>query len=224
MPTPLSTVLGSARRVTYVLTASNASFPIPSWAQGGKGIAIVTACGGGAGGGNRVAATVSGGIGSPAIIGYPVPIPSGVTTVNAQVAAGGAGAAASTDTNGAAGGETTLTVGSRTLRISAANGFLPDTVTSGGAFSGLQGTAVTSGDWTFISSGTAGTSNSVGGNQGAGGRSPFGVGGSGWTSTQTNTAGDPAKGYGAGGGIGYGTGKGGDGAPGVLILEFVEGL
>ena len=48
----LSTVLGGTssnapRRENYTLTSSNASLPIPAWAQGGKGVVYVTGGGGG---------------------------------------------------------------------------------------------------------------------------------------------------------------------------------
>lgn len=227
---PLSNALGGAassgpRRETHVLTDSDAALAVPSWAQGGNGLAYVTMCGGGQGGGNRVGGSVSGGGGSPTVFRYPLLIPSGVTTINCQVGAGGAGAAANSNIDGAAGGESSVTAGSASVRISRTNGLVSGTVTTGGDFSGQQGNALASADMaTLIYAGGTGTTTAVGGNLGAGGRSALGVGGSGWATAPTNTAGDPAKGYGAGGGIGYGTGKGGDGAPGLLIVEFAEAL
>jgi len=118
------TTIDGQRRATYVLTSSNASFPIPSWAQGGKGVVYITGCGGGGGGGgldsgnptNIGTPLASGGASAAWAINFPIMIPDGVTTVNVQIGAGGT--AGPNDANGdpannhgGDGGHTSITVG-----------------------------------------------------------------------------------------------------------------
>lgn len=147
MPTPLSGILGGAtstaqRRETYVLTSSNASFPIPSWAQGGKGIVYVTGCGGGGGGGGRdfggsgVGTGGAGGASGAWCLEYPITIPSGITTVAAVVGAGGAAGPDDDDDTpsnnlGGNGGTTSLTVGGFGLLLGGGSGGLSTNITTG---------------------------------------------------------------------------------------------
>lgn len=83
--------IGSRSR-TVVLTASNASLPIPEWAQGGKGVVYVTGCGGGASG--QIVTTASqrgtGGAAAGFAVRHPMPIPAGVTTCAAVIGSGAA--------------------------------------------------------------------------------------------------------------------------------------
>lgn len=111
MPTPMSNVLGTQRRVTYPIYTSNAAFPIPTWAQGGKGVMYVTGCAGGGSDGSAGAGGGKAGAGAFAVD-HPIPIPSGITTANIQI---GAGASAPLpDFNGNSGGTTSITLGSTT--------------------------------------------------------------------------------------------------------------
>lgn len=253
MPTPLSSALGSARRATYVLTSSNASFPIPAWAQGGKGIALVSGVGaGGAGGGRDTngsnGSPLTGGGGSGAwCVDYPMHIPSGVTTVAVQIGSGGIPGTNDADgitTNNAGGdgGATSLTVGLLELRLGGgrggrADGTLVNGVANGGSGGQLDDTLAVITDLTETRlrpgfSGTASNGSQVFGPfprvlpsrnaNSAGASSFFGRGG------QVNNAGAGATapvGYGGGG---HGANNSGNnasaGAPGILILTFMEGL
>lgn len=227
MTTPLSSIIGSARRATYVLTSSNASFPIPSWAQGGKGVMYVTGCGGGGSDGSAGSGGGKAGAGAFAID-HPIPIPSGITTANIQIGAGAA--AADPDFNGNSGGTTSITLGSTTpLSLGGGGG-------GGGGSGGVGGNLTvygaglnTQNTLTGSSSATVTDVNNAlnrysrlypfyktlafgmaGGGAGAGeppvavvdnhGITPFG---------------SPTAGYGAGGPTGR---------PGFLLVTFVEGL
>lgn len=94
-------------------------------------------------------------------------------------------------------------------------------ITSGGLFSGVAST---------LSAGAQGGDGaSQNGGFGAGGQSLFGAGGAGLAAGPTSTAnGANATGYGAGGAgalwVSGGAATSGAGSPGLLILEFVEGV
>lgn len=249
---PLSNALSSGqRRAVYVLTSSNATLPIPSWAQGGKGIVRITGCGAGASGSVRATPSERGGGGGAGAfaIDHPMPIPAGVTTLNCQVGVGGAAVSSNTFTDGNSGGSTSVTAGSTSLVLEGGLGGqftgagplrpaypLPNgmsmTGITGSVALGPLGASLAAGVFSGASSLGAGA---LGGNGqqsaqgfGAGAWSPFGAGGAGVTAVLSNQAGGNATGYGAGGaGANWASGgnvSSGAGAPGLLILEFVEGL
>lgn len=237
---------GVPRRQVVTLTASNAAVPVPSWAQGGRGMVRVSGCGGG--GSGAVGGSTTFGCGGQAgawAVDHPMLIPAGVATLAAVIGAGAAQVSATAATNGNQGGDTTLTVGANVLKL-------------GGGAGGLSNGsgAVSAQGWPSMNHGSinpsgTNTGNNVGYGLGsgaatlgvgcppvpsgltpfnAGGQSPFG--GSPGAAAQTpgaRTDGADATGYGAGGQGGCLNGgavatKGGAGAPGLLILEFVEGL
>jgi len=224
MTTPLSSIIGSARRATYVLTSSNASFPIPTWAQGGKGIMYVTGCGGG--GSNASAAAGSGpGAAAAFAVDHPIPIPSGVTTANIQIGAGGA--AAATDGNGNAGGATSITLGAL-VPLSLAGGDGGSSVGGTGGVPSVYGSPIQTQN-SRINSATAtvtdvNTALDLYSRQMAFFQTlAYGMSGGGNSSPPTAQSGQPGvtpfgsetAGYGAGGSTGR---------PGFLIVTFVEGL
>lgn len=255
----LSSTLGQPRRRTVVLTTSNASLPIPSWVQGGKGIVYVTGCGGGASG--RITITSGergpgGGAGGFAVR-HPMSIPAGVTTCAAVIGSGGAAVSAANNAFGVHGGETSLTIGSQVLRLEGGvgNGAGVTAGSRGWAYMGAQppaGATLTAGSGPFgiiaTSSGNSlgqigampstlgfgafgGAGSTANGGRGAGGYSLFGAGGAALgaaPSLGANVPGAAATGYGAGGaGARYESGgavSSGAGSPGLLILEFVEGV
>lgn len=223
----LSSIKRVPRRATYVLTASNASFPIPSWAQGGKGIVYVTGCGGG--GSGQVHATQNG-IGGGAAgfaVRHPIHIASGVTTCAAVIGAGAAGVSAAATAQGGQGGETTLTVGALVLRLEGGSGpggtipagsrrlaymgpQYPSTFTPGSDTSTPLGNMTTSAaqvqgglasaPTTLGSGAQGGSGTTASGAFGGGGTSLFGGGGAGFAAANSaNTNGNNATGYGAGG-------------------------
>lgn len=238
---PLSNALSSGqRRAVYVLTSSNASFPIPAWAQGGKGVVYVTGCGGGAGGNVRVASAQRGGGGGGGARAnrLPIPIPSGVTTIAAVIGAAGNGGSGAASTDGTAGGDTSVTVGSTVFTLAGGE-------VGSGAGGGSGGVVNPQANVTAVvlqvgDSGANGlsllTSRGIAGGHGgtaqhgfgAGASSEFGAGGAGVSAGPTaNTDGGNASGYGAGGAgalwLSGGAATAGNGSPGLLILEFVEG-
>ncbi|MFN7830042.1 MAG: hypothetical protein ACK5NX_02460 [Armatimonadota bacterium] len=200
----LSQILGSARRATYLLTSTNTSLAIPSWAQNGKSIVLVTACGGGAGGASGGTA----GGGAACAVEFPLAIPSGAATMSVTI-----GAAGVTGASVGAGGDTTIAIGG-TNAVQLAGG-----TTTGGR---PRLWSVPASAWRDVNYGT-GTSTLQniapivaallvpGGatlSAGVGGSSLFGANGA------ASTA---AVGFGAAGG------SGANGAPGFALLTFVEG-
>lgn len=252
MPTSLSAVIGGSRRVTYSITSSDPSFAIPSWAQGGKGLVVVTGCGGGASGAvnNTAGARGNGGRSAAFAMRHPILIPASVSTLAIAIGAGGASVSAAAVAAANAGGNTTLTIGSRllTLEGGGAEGnyfyypraYMGSTTTprprglpqystgnpsnvnapSGGMHSG----ASTLGFGSAISRGDIAEDG-----YGEGGFSLFGEpGGGATTALDVTVNGDSATGYGAGGAgalwISGANAVSGAGSPGVLFLEFVEGF
>jgi hypothetical protein len=213
---------------------------------------LVSGCGGGASGaidtvsGRRGR---GGGAGGHALK-HPVPIASGVASVSVEIGTGGPAVSGSAITPGAAGGHTVLTVGAVVLTLRGATP-LRGGVAHMGAASGLMlddngdcsivgevlaGSGVTgrlSGSNNLPTLGRGGM-NPTGGSAlhdgfGGGNPSPFGAGGAGIsTAPSGNTFGAAATGYGSGGaGAHWASGdtvSSGAGAPGILILEFVEGF
>lgn len=257
---PLSNALSSGqRRAVYVLTSSNASFPIPAWAQGGKGVVYVTGCGGGGSGAISTASGQRGTGGGAAgfAVRHPMPIPAGVTTCAAVIGSGATAVSATAAASGGYGGETSLTIGSLVLRLEGGAGSGAGVVAGsrGWSYLGAQppaGATLTAGIGPFgiVSTSSGNSTGQIGampstlglgapggvgltanGGYGAGGYSLFGAGGAAIDaapSAGANTPGGDATGYGAGGaGARYDSGgavSSGAGSPGLLILEFVEGL
>lgn len=229
----LSTILGGSgsapttqRRETFVLTSSNASFPIPSWAQGGKGIVYVTGCGGGGGGG----ASNPGASGAQAFD-HPIYIPSGSTTLAATIGSGGNGNASGPGTTG---GATSIAVGGATpLSLGGGGGGLAafDNPALGGIPS-LFGRALDFALSAADTSAAVGSTVSDGANK-AGRVAAFlrtlspGIGGistSGSFQQPALSSGGAPSIFGAAG-VGYGSGGNtgnNAGRPGLLILTFVE--
>lgn len=207
----LNDLIAQPRRKTITLTASNAALPIPSWAQGGKGLVYVTGVGGGGGGG--AGSSGQGGGGAEANR-HPVLIPAGVATLSAVVASGGA-----VETNG---GATSVAFGAIVpVSLAGGNG-------ASGTYGGMGGRPSVYGrQMYFLPAGGGGADSTVlqvleqlhptlrKGIYGAGttgsGSEPTALGGA--FSSFGGTSG-----YGAGGGANSA------GQPGLLILEFVEGF
>lgn len=160
--------------------------------------------GGGGGGGGGSANKGSGGGGGSSVVKYTY----AVTPTNTYAYSVGAGGAGSTG-GGATGGNTTFGTGT----VLTVNGG------TGGASNG--GTAGVGGAGGYNADGvTGGTYKIAGGNgstTGGGGGCPFGAGGS----PVQNDAGEAGTGYGSGGGGGWTPDKsGGNGAGGIIILEY----
>jgi len=95
----------------FVLTESNPAFPIPHWAQGGKGLVLVTGCG--AGGGGRTTTGGYGGSGAWANR-FPLLIPAGAASMSCAIGVAG--------DPGVAGGNTTLSInGTELLSLGGGN-------------------------------------------------------------------------------------------------------
>lgn len=220
----------SPRRQIITLTASNAALPVPSWAQGGKGIVYVSGCGGGGGG--------SGGrAGSAAFaIKHPIVIPAGLATLSAVVGAAGAQSADVNTLAGAAGGATSVSLAGTTallLRGGGGGGSVEN-----GSSAGSGGAPEVWGESLLLANGasTSGaTSESVRSIVLEAMRfsalySTVSRGASGWQSSNNvfpsnpnsnragfNLFGSQIGGFGGGGASSAGR-------PGFLMLEFVEGL
>lgn len=243
----LSTVRGQPRKKILTLTASNAAVAIPSWAQGGKALAYVTACAGGGGGGVRATSGSRGGGGaaSGGVVRIPLLIPSGITTFAVEIGAGGAGLNANVPATGTPGGATTLTFGAvEVLRVagaysgngSAAAGTGSTSIVLNGQVNVItlgmrpsSGTQFSSTQTYLIGNLPGGVGSDANAGYGAGASSLWGCGGSGIAAAPTdNTAGESGQGYGSGGAgalwLSGGAVKAGDGAPGFLQIEFVEGF
>lgn len=235
------------RSLRQVFEASNPSFAIPSWAR----FMRVTGVGGGASGGIR---TTTGTRGSGGGSGFhctdlPLFIPSGVTTLAVAVGAAGAAVSAAAATNGNAGGNTTLTLGSLlALRLDGgapgqSSGNSPTVPNTSGVIVNpalnITG-ALTNGGFALTGGMSAanpylngsvfnGNGLNSDGGFGAGSSSMFGRGGDGLAAgPSVNTNGANASGYGAGGAgalwISGGSVSSGAGTAGILICEFLETL
>ena len=183
----------SMRNQRHVITANTPALPIPAWAKS----MLVSGCSGGQGGGLTPGATWGkkpGGLAGPHIKDAHVPLPAGVATMAIAIGAGGLGRSSGSG-NGAPGGVTSITAGGEAWKIAPVGD---------GSAAGL----FERDDYSWMPDGAT-----------AGGASPYGKGG---ISATTNTDnGGNASGYGAGGGYGHGT-HGGDGSPGLVIIEFLE--
>lgn len=243
---------GGPRRRIVTLTSSVPNLPIPEWAQGGKGIVRISGCGAGGSGAVRAVASergAGGGAGAFAVE-HPLVIPSGVSTLNCQIGAAATAVSANTFTDGNNGGNTSVTAGSLSLVLEGGIGGSSTANTArrpayplpnGMSMTGLTATTVTApfagdaiaaGAFSGASSlglgAIGGTGNTSSQGFGAGAWSPFGAGGAGVTSVPSNQTGGAATGYGAGGaGANWASGENvtsGAGAPGILFIEFVEGM
>lgn len=240
---------GKPRRARYTITASNASFPIPAWAQGGTGVVLVSGCAGGSSGAidDTVSQRGPGGSTGGQCLAVPIYIETGVTTAAIVVGLGGTSVTASADTSGNAGGDTTITVGTQIVTLK--GGLAPTaagTSLGGNAHVNIPANVTTP---TGEAVGPGATPNANGypygdklirgarggagtaadpDRYGAGASGLFGRGGGGLSSAPANGAtGANATGYGAGGAGANCTGPtsttSGAGSPGIVFLEFVEG-
>ncbi|HZH44261.1 MAG TPA: hypothetical protein VEY50_09290 [Lysobacter sp.] len=227
---------GTQRRQVVTLTASNPSVPIPSWAQGGKGIVRVTGCGAGGGG--------AGGPGASGAVAWehPLVIPPGITTLAAVIGAGGA-AGVRDSTAGATGGHTAVSMNAiEILRLGGGQGG------NSGSGSGNGGVPMMYGKNVLVASNVTSSANvfvidveraAANAARGATAIRSLGCGMAGFQTQQNpagqassaNTEGTPSpfgangNGYGYGGAGSSNSGQAGQaGGPGFLVLEFVEGL
>lgn len=245
---PGTSSAGGQRR-QIIVAESNASVPIPEWAQNGKGLLYVSGCGGGASGsvwtsgGSRGSGGGAGGFGMD----VQIPIPAGETAVSVLIGAGAPGVVAPTavEVPGANGGNTVVTVGTRWVTFEGGKGGVNyqtsgaggvscfGDVPAGGSNSGpLAGsTAGLNAPPSWFGRGADG-GRGVSPTFGSGARSMFGAGGgigdappAGRSNGKDANSGFGGGGEGAtrGGVTGTaGTATSGAGAPGVAILEFVE--
>lgn len=225
-----------------IYTSGSGSWPVPT----GVHVVYITACGGGGGGGASPTGSTadcggSGGAGAACCLRLPVHVVPGASVAYAVGALGTGGVAGSNP--GTAGGNTTF--GNVTLTGGSGGAYgassqtpadtsAPSVFASltapwafgggiGGRGGGSTGDANPGGDVYGYMGGTAGAAYDGGG----GGASAFGPGGNGALGDGTTGADGsaPASGYGGGGG-GAGHGNvnkaGGNGAAGILILEWWE--
>jgi hypothetical protein len=241
------------RRKLQIFTSSNASVAIPEWAQGGTGIVYVTGCGAGASGALYVGANAyrgGGGCGGAVAIRYPLLIPSGETTLAVTVGAGGAAITAATDTPGNDGSASSVVCGAAALyllpgtahpTISYGSGSGGNPIVGASSWTGVTAN-VNSGPWSATNTNAGinmaavlgagavgGAASSANNGYGAGAWSPFGRGGDGIDSAPSATTnGGDGLGYGSGGAgarwVSGGDATSGAGAPGLIILEFTEGV
>lgn len=244
----LSSIVGQPRRQRFRLTSSDAAFPIPSWAQGGKGTVFVTASAAGASGAVVITADQRGGGGGSGAFStaLPMPIPAATTTMAVVVGAGGAAVTSDAATNGNAGGSTQVTVGSVMLNLG--GGGAPNGTSGGVGGFGYLGSPISQmisnqvplnffsggipalADVYVRQGGNGGLGTNNQGGFGAGGMSLFGQAGPGVASVPGVTNGGNATGFGAGGAgagtdaVAAATVTSGAGGPGFVDLEFVEGF
>jgi len=223
------------RKKTIKLFASDPAVPVPAWA----GVVYVTGCGGGGGGGNTSSAgnlRGAGGGASAFSSRAPIPVPSGLATVQVIIGAAGVGAAGGSNAAGTDGGKSTVTVGQQITLFGGGGG--PSLITSG-TKGGLGGVPVVGGALGrtvvnesqingegFFGPASPMSAGAPGGlsNDGAGGGiSIFGAGGLEIKGVVApGTSGADGTGYGAGGSGGRDGGRGGNGSPGFIMLEFEE--
>lgn len=217
---------GGMRKRTVFLTASDAAVEVPTWARDGSGVVYVTGSGGGGSGGYDTGTNGSSGAAAGSARRYPMPIPSGTTSVAVVVGAGGA--ARSTPGAGNAGGDSSVTVGGATLVMEGGSGGPVTSVNTAGGVAFIRTTGASippsSAQITALQGlsllAQGGTGQSSAARGGTGGFTPFGRG----TLRVTSGASLPAEGYGSGsGGCSRGGTGTGAGAPGFNLLEFEEG-
>lgn len=206
----------------FVLTESDAAFPIPRWAQGGKGLVLVTGCG--AGGGGRTATGGYGGSGAWANR-FPLLIPAGAASMSCAIGVAG--------DPGVAGGNTTLSINGTELLSLGGGGNGETGVANRGGNPGVarvrtRGVALnkkTSYTGTPTASNlmeavTSPEAYALRSNIGDGMYGGYVTSSSNFVSILTNDVGGiPILGYFGGGGATNVAGM-----PGVLLLEFMEGF
>lgn len=226
---------GQPRRQRIVLAASSGSLSVPVWAQGGKGVALVSGAGGGGASGD---ASNFGGGGSGALAdNFQIVIPSGITTFQGTIAAGGTVVGGSA---GNAGGNTVFRLGA--VDVLTLNGGQGGNISAGSG--GIGGDPRINGVTAIVHNAMGGASASnvqdldrlrqdlLNFRLGALARGFSG------RRTTTSTGSLPANPWNSSddngapswfGAAGYGYGYGGSsraqaGGPGILIVEFVEAL
>lgn len=241
------------RRRIVTLFASNPSVPIPVWARSGKSIALVTGVGGGSSGAVKKleSGTRYGGGGAGAFaVEHPVIIPAGLATCSVLIGAGGAAVTANADTLGTVGGATVLTLGAAVLGLLGGGNGDPANPDRGGfpyvggpsavaipapgilrPLAGGFGTTTVadgvSGPASRLSKGADGRNDTAAAGGSTGGWSPWGA------APLQNAL--PVNGVNAQATVGYGAGgsgvatngpvvTSGEGRPGFLTIEFVEGF
>lgn len=184
---------GGLRNQRHVITASTPALAVPVWAKAMR----ISGCSGGAGGGLTPGATWGkkpGGACGYFINGAQVPLPAATGTLAIVIGAGGLGRSGGAG-NGDPGGVTSITAGAHVWKIAP-------------VLDGSAASLFDRDDLTWTESGVT-----------DGHASPYGKGGIS-AATDTDNGGN-ASGYGAGGGYGHGT-HGGNGSPGMVIIEFLE--
>lgn len=224
------------RKKTVRITDSDPAVLVPAWAQ--NGLVFVSGCAPGQGGANSTAAGSRGNGGNAGAYAIRVPIPvNGATTIAVEIGAPSAGAPGSSNTNAAAAGNTTVTVGSAILTLeggnptSASRAYFGPAVPS--SLTSNQGLAPFGNPANALGLGASpsplaggsqpGTGSQPAGGYGSGAHSPFGGGGAGVSSVTANMPGGDGTEYGSGGAGSNGSGKAGDGAPSIIWLDFEEG-
>jgi len=215
--------VNSRRLVSTVLITTGTTYTTPANVTAMRAI-LVGAGGGGAGAGSvsgQGAAGGGGGAGSHCDTGIIAVTPSTAYTI--AIGAGGAAGAAGNN-NGAYGGATTLTVGATTYTAGSGQGGFASISTAAftGAYGGLGGTAL---NGLLNVSGAPGGISIVNGVtyvvSGPGGNGPYGAGGN---AVSPSNAGNVGLSYGAGGSgastINANTAAGGNGAPGMILIEL----
>ena len=217
------------RRQLVRLTASAPTQAIPSWAT----VVYISGCGGGGSGGLSSTTTEEGGGGGSG--GYATNllarIPTGITTMNVTVGAGGAAVTSTIAATGNSGGTTSIAMSGYptvTLTGGAGGTGAGSGGAAGRAFLGAALVATLSQvDVAGLSLGATGRNGTLG-LSGEGGQSPYGSLGAEVYAPDDNHNGSDAAGYGAGGSGGNNTSgtsrTSGAGAPGFVVLEFVEAV
>lgn len=232
------------RSLRQIFTASNPSVAVPSWARAVR----INAVAGGASGAVGVPNHGGGGGAGANAIDLMMLIPSGLSTMDITIGAGAAATTATVDTNGQAGGDTIITLGtsSRVVLGGGQGGFANTGNYAGGgggqgsfrfdpALTGNGGLPLSHGIEAYDTStgfvpGISGLNGGTSAGRGAGGYSRFGAGGLGFAAliSTPGVNGNPGRGHGSGGsGTRYVSGaavSSGAGAPGIAIIEFLEAV
>lgn len=240
------------RRRTVRLTASDPAVPVPSWAEylvltavGGGGAGGLLAQGAAA-----ISACATGGGAGGFVDGVVVPL-AGVSSVSVTIGAGGVGGGPTTNVFGAAGtpgGDTVVVAGDTTITCEGGKGSTGSSTGNspgGRAYVGAVvplgvtaqldaspfGVANDKGGSTFQRGASSGAGNALSSGHGAGATSPFSpVTGALSAAPNASKSGTDALGFGGGGSgatqndADQGIYRGGHGAPGLVLLTFVETL
>lgn len=194
---------------SQVFTISG-TFTIPATVNKVK--VTVVGAGGAGGGSNGANAGAGGGAGGMAIKWLSGLTPGNTLTVT--IGAGGTGVSAA---NGNPGNPSSVASGTQTISTITGNGGGFGSGNAGANTGGGNGASATGGDINVTGSQAPGLWGTGMGNDGA--NSVYGAGGF----AITNQAGQAAQGFGSGGGGAQGTGPfaGGNGAPGIVVFEWV---